>query len=443
MDLVLFWYRRDLRDEDQRGLSRALRYASERGLRVLPIFIFDSDILGRLEDRDDARVSFLHRQVTQLAENRRGGFWMLKGQPIELWARILSGQLKAHAQIGRIVAVFANEDYEPSAHARDEKVRELCVRHGVEFHSFKDQVIFAKAEVQKDDGQPYTVFTPFSRKWKARLAENSRELKKEECRPFEATYAAFALEPLSLSDLGFVESPLEFPSTRVPTKILTEYAEQRNRPDRVGTSKLGVHLRFGTVSIRQLVAKAVELKAETWLNELIWREFFMQILWRFPRVVGQCFKPAYEQIHWLNDEAFFAAWCEGRTGVPIVDAGMRELNTTGFMHNRVRMIAASYLVKHGLVDWRWGEAYFARKLLDFELASNNGNWQWVAGCGCDAAPYFRIFNPDLQTKKFDPQFVYINTWVPEWQGADYPQPYFEHALARQRALQAYAVVKEG
>jgi deoxyribodipyrimidine photo-lyase len=432
-----------LRDEDQRGLSRALRFASERGLRVLPIFIFDSDILGRIEDRDDARVSFLHRQVTQLAENRRGGFWMLKGRPAELWGRILSGQLKADSQVGRVAAVFANEDYEPSAKARDEMVRELCERHGVEFHSFKDQVIFAKAEVQKDDGHPYTVFTPFSRKWRARLAENSIELRPEECRRFESAYSPLRLEPLKLKDLGFIESSLMFPSTRVPTKILTEYAEQRNRPGRVGTSKLGVHLRFGTVSIRQLVAKAIELKAETWLNELIWREFFMQILWRFPRVVGQSFKPAYEQIRWLNDEAFFTAWCEGSTGVPIVDAGMRELNATGFMHNRVRMIAASYLVKHGLVDWRWGEAYFARKLLDFELASNNGNWQWVAGCGCDAAPYFRIFNPDLQTKKFDPQFEYIRTWVPEWQGSSYPKPYLDHALARQRALEAYAVVKLG
>lgn len=443
MDVVLFWYRRDLRDEDQRGLSRALKFAKERDCRVLPVFVFDQDILGRLEDRNDARVSFLHQQVMQLFDKRHGGFWILHGKSIDVWRNVLSGQLKIHDSVRRVVAVFVNEDYEPMAIARDQKVRELCVENGVEFHSFKDQVVFAKSEVQKDDATAYTVYTPYGRKWRARLEEHATEIDRESCRPYEGAYANLKLKALTLRDLGFEQSSLSFPPTRVATRILEDYADERNRPDRLGTSRLGVHLRFGTVSIRQLVAKALELKADTWLSELIWREFFMQILWRFPRVVDASFKPAFDRIRWANDEKFFAAWCEGRTGVPIVDAGMRELNATGFMHNRVRMIAASYLVKHGLVDWRWGEAYFARKLLDFELASNNGNWQWVAGCGCDAAPYFRIFNPDLQAKKFDPKQDYVRAWVPEWQSESYPKPLIEHAFARQRALAAFGAARQG
>ena len=236
--------------------------------------------------------------------------------------------------------------------------------------------------------------------------------------------------------MGLKESSIEIPSARFPSEIIKNYHNTRNLPAENGISRLGVHLRFGTISIRRLAEQALALN-KTYLNELVWREFFMMILWHFPKVVDYSFKPAYDFIEWRNDEKEFEAWCNGKTGYPMVDAGMRELNQTGYMHNRVRMITASFLTKHLLVDWRWGERYFAEKLLDYELSSNNGGWQWAAGSGCDAAPYFRVFNPELQTKKFDPELKYIRKWVPEFEGFNYPEPIVEHKFARQRALDTY------
>ncbi len=452
-EFVLYWFRRDLRLEDNRGFSRALRAAAKSGAVVVPVFIFDKGILSKLEDKDDARVGFIHRTLGEMKStlsSHNSDILVWHGHPVDLWQDIVNKGLKlGDGSTGKVSKVVANHDYEPQAIKRDRAVAAVLQKAGIAFETFKDQVIFERSEVAKDDGKPYTVFTPFSKRWRAELeSRKSRgidELAPERCGPYfdSLVKTKETLFP-SLNDLGFAENPsIEAPGVRVATSVLVEYANQRNFPAIQGTTRLGMHLRFGTVSVRKLVRMAIELGADVWLSELIWREFFMQILFHFPRVEGQSFRPDYDRIVWRNDEQEFCAWCEGRTGYPIVDAGMRELNATGFMHNRVRMIAGSFLTKHLLIDWRWGEAYFARKLLDFELSANNGNWQWVAGSGCDAAPYFRVFNPTLQAEKFDPDGKYVAKWVPELSSRDYPAPIVEHVAARVRVLRAYEVVKTG
>jgi deoxyribodipyrimidine photo-lyase len=439
--VAVFWFRRDLRLEDNVGLAAALR----SGRPVLPLFIFDDEILGRLHDADDGRVLFIHRTLSELRERLReiaSDLLVVRGRPLDVWKNLI-GHFK-------IDSVYVNRDYEPYANQRDLAVAKLLSASGVQFHTHKDQVIFEKREVAKDDGKPYTVFTPFSRKWKATLAANESILatlsvseqaghKNSAITKFREGFLKWSARGIpALAEIGFKDRSIEFPAPVVERRLLANYERDRNTPSLPGTSRLGLHLRFGTLSVRELVSIARKT-SETWLNELIWREFFMQILWNFPHVVGGSFRPEYDKIKFRHDEADFARWCEGKTGVPIVDAGMRELNETGFMHNRVRMIAGSYLVKHLLIDWRWGEAYFARKLLDFDLASNNGNWQWVAGTGCDAAPYFRVFNPTTQEKKFDPDRKYIKKWVPEVNSMAYPEPMVDHVFARNRALKAYAI----
>ncbi len=335
-----------------------------------------------------------------------------------------------------IEAVYTNEDYEPYARMRDEQVGSWLQQQGISFHTYKDQVIFAKHEVLKDDGKPYTVFTPYSRKWRARLLQHPiRSFASE--KKMDGFYRQSVRSMPSLKKIGFTESSFSYPAAQWQRSVIKQYAKQRDLPGVNGTSRLGVHLRFGTISIRQL-AKETAALSESYVNELIWRDFYHMILWHFPQVVHRSFKPEYDGIQWRNDPAEFDAWCAGQTGYPIVDAGMRELNTTGYMHNRVRMIVASFLTKHLLIDWRWGEAYFAKKLLDFDLAANNGGWQWAAGSGCDAAPYFRVFNPYLQTQKFDPDLTYIKKWVPEWQELTYPKPIVVHENARKRCLDTYA-----
>jgi deoxyribodipyrimidine photo-lyase len=356
------------------------------------------------------------------------------GTPETVWPQLLAQH--------EVKNVFTNHDYEPYARERDQQVADTLNKKGVGFTSFKDQVIFEKDEVCKDDGKPYTVFTPYSRKWKARL--NAYYLKSY---PVEKYYKAFLQLPLqpipTLEAMGFTASAMEFPTEQWSPAVIRKYKEQRDFPGIAGTSRLGVHLRFGTISIRQLAREAGGLN-ETYLNELIWRDFYHMILWHFPHVGrGKSFRPEYDLIQWRNNEEEFRKWCEGVTGYPIVDAGMRELNATGYMHNRVRMIVASFLTKHLLIDWRWGEAYFAQKLLDFDLAANNGGWQWAAGSGCDAAPYFRVFNPYLQTQKFDPDLKYIRHWVPEFQEFTYPKPVVVHEIARQRCLDTYAIALKG
>jgi deoxyribodipyrimidine photo-lyase len=399
---------------------------------VLPIFIFDKSILSKLEDQDDARVSFIHQAINELKVSLRAmgtDIYVVHSSPEEAFDSLLDQY--------KISRVYANHDYEPYAKERDEAIRRRLKASGAELLTFKDQVIFEKSEVVKDDGKPYTVFTPYSRKWKAALTEESTNSYENERYFSSFIQVSESLEMPSFKEMGFVKSSIEFPKNEVNEIIISKYKEQRDFPFKQGTTRLSVHLRFGTVSIRSLARKALSLN-ETWLNELIWREFYQMILWHFPHVVSSAFKPAYNHIQWRNNESDFENWCLGKTGYPIVDAGMRELLATGFMHNRVRMITASFLVKHLLIDWKWGEAFFARYLLDFELASNNGGWQWAASSGCDAAPYFRVFNPTLQTQRFDPRAEYIRKWVPEFNDPfAYPKPIVEHAFARQRVLDTY------
>lgn len=431
--LAIHWFRRDMRVEDNTALFHALA----SGQPVLGLFIFDSSILSKLEDRDDARVSFIHLQVQRLKsrfEALGGSLLVLHGDPVTLWPQILSDY--------PVAAVYTNRDYEPYARQRDGALHKLFESKGVAFHHYKDHVILEAKEVLKDDGLPYTVFTPYSRKWKAKLQAVDLESRgSADIFTPERLHQTTPLPLPTLEALGFAPTAIDFPKEEVSDALIKVYDEQRNFPGIRGTSRLGVHLRFGTISIRALARRAEALN-ETFLNELIWRDFYQMILWHFPHAANGAFRPAYDQIEWRNNEAEFAKWCAGQTGYPIVDAGMRELNSTGFMHNRVRMIVASFLTKHLLIDWRWGEAYFARKLLDFDLASNNGGWQWAAGSGCDAAPYFRVFSPDAQTLKFDPKASYIRQWVPEYQNLNY-RPMVDHKMARERALETYGKALKG
>jgi len=454
--VAVFWFRRDLRLEDNAGLWKALN----SGFRVLPVFIFDTDILDKLEERTDRRVSFIHGALEALQQKitaAGSSLLVLHDTPENALRRIVSEY--------DVRALFTNHDYEPYATDRDRRIGQIMEAERIPFNTYKDQVIFEKNEVLKADGTPYTVFTPYSRVWKKNLSE-------EHIRPYlseNLTGNFLKIRPLplpSLADIGFLPAHGTFGAPGIDTRLaeapainaghdrapetdaglfrtpaidsglIRDYHRTRNIPSLCGTTRLGVHLRFGTVSIRELVRTALKLN-ETWLNELIWREFFMSILWHFPHVTDNSFKKKYDNIIWRNNEEEFDKWCTGMTGSPIVDAGMRELNATGFMHNRVRMITASFLTKHLLIDWRWGEAYFATRLLDYELSSNNGNWQWAAGTGCDAAPYFRVFNPAEQTRKFDPDLAYIEKWVPEHDTPAYPRMMVDHAFARERALKTY------
>ncbi len=419
---TIFWFRRDLRLQDNAGLYAALK----ENKNVIPVFIFDTEILDKLEDRKDKRVEFIHQSLrlikTQL-EEWGSSLLILHGNPIELY-KILNPK-----------AVYTNHDYEPYAHKRDAAIKSILEKRDIVFKTFKDQVIFEKDEVVKDDGKPYTIFTPFSRKWKTKL--NPFFLSSFPVEKYNSHFLKTRPLPIpTLQEVGFKPSGINFPERVIKTSIIDKYDIQRNFPAIRGTTQLSIHLRFGTVSIRKLAQVALK-KNEVWLNELIWRDFYHMILWHFPEVETKAFKPAYDKIIWRNNETEFKLWCDGKTGYPIVDAGMRELNSTGFMHNRVRMIVASFLTKHLLIDWRWGEAYFAEKLLDFDLAANNGGWQWASGSGCDAAPYFRVFNPTLQTEKFDPKQVYIKKWVTELDTEDYPKPIVDHTLARERVLKTY------
>lgn len=424
--ISVFWFRRDLRLEDNAGLFHCLKQENE----VLPIFIFDKNILDRLEQKQDRRVDFIYQAILKLQEKL-----LLHGSSLMVLHETPLNAFKQITEKFEVKSVFTNRDYEPTALERDTKIENYLNVKGIVFNTFKDQVVFEKSEVLKSNGEPYTVFTPYSKIWKGKLEE--------------ADLAVFSSEKLlnrflktppisipSLEKMGFEKTDLKFKAPKIDLEIIKNYDSTRNIPSVNGTTKLSVHLRFGTLSVRQLAKIGLKLN-EQWLNELIWREFFMSILFHFPKVTDQSFKKKYDNIKWRNNEGEFEKWCQGQTGYPIVDAGMRELNETGFMHNRVRMVVASFLTKHLLIDWRWGEAYFAEKLLDYELSSNNGNWQWAAGCGCDAAPYFRIFNPAEQTKRFDPEHKYIKKWVKELTSPAYPAPIVEHRFARERALKVY------
>lgn len=422
----LFWFRRDLRLDDNAGLYHALK----SNVSVLPIFIFDKNILDKLEDKKDKRVEFIHSAITDLSSQLKE-----LGSSIKVFYSTPEKVFKELVKQYDIKIIYTNHDYEHYADERDSAIKEILSKQKIEFKSYKDQCIFEKNEVTKDNGKPYTVFTPYSRKWKLRLTDY--HVKPYPNKKYFSNFLKInVFEIPSLKKIGFEKTDAEVPSKTISKSVVTHYKEQRDFPAIKGTSRLSIHLRFGTVSIRALVKQALVLN-ETWLNELIWRDFYMTILYHFPHVAKNSFKPQYDRIAWRNNETEFKAWCEGKTGFPIVDAGMRELNATGFMHNRVRMIVASFLVKDLLIDWRWGEAYFAQKLLDFDLSANNGGWQWAAGSGCDSAPYFRVFNPTEQTKKFDPKYEYIKKWVPEFNTPQYVKPIVDHAFARLRVLAVY------
>lgn len=424
-EVSICWLRRDLRLHDNVALYHALTNSD----KVLLLFIFDTTILNKLPDKKDRRVAFIHESLANIdpvLHEYGSSLCVFHDTPLAAFEK-LNSQF-------RIKAVYANHDYEPYAVKRDKQIAEFAIANDFVFNTYKDQVIFEKAEVMKKDGTPYTVFTPYSKVWKHQfLQQVTMEYPSEKI--LANLYKSQTFDFPSLSAIGFEEISSGIAKPEIHRDVVRHYQETRDYPAVEGTSKLGVHLRFGTVSIRHVV-KDAQLLNETWLNELIWREFFMMILYHFPTVENNAFKKKYDNIRWRNNEEEFSKWCQGTTGYPLVDAGMRQLNETGWMHNRVRMVTASFLTKHLLIDWRWGEAYFAEKLLDYELAANNGNWQWAAGCGCDAAPYFRVFNPSLQAKKFDPELFYIKEWINDY-SENYLPPMVNHEFARNRALAVY------
>lgn len=420
----IFWFRRDLRVKDNAGLYNALTSGKE----VLPIFIFDKNILGELPEYD-ARVTFIHTLLEDIQEELKKhnkSLAVFYGTPENVFKKIIKEN--------DVNEVFTNHDYEPYAQKRDKEIANILKGEGITFTTFKDQVIFEKSEVVKDDDTPYVVYTPYMKKWKQKFSANDIESYTSASNLHNIASHSYPF--LSLKDIGFEKSKITPEKYTITPSVIDNYEDNRNFPAKSGTSGLSPYLRFGAISIREAVNKANESKNGTFLDELIWREFFMQILWHYPKTVTESFRSKYDNIKWRNNETEFKAWCDGKTGYPMVDAGMRELNATGIMHNRVRMVTASFLCKHLLIDWRWGEAYFAEKLFDYEQSSNVGNWQWAAGSGVDAAPYFRIFNPTEQVKKFDKELKYIKKWVPEFEDLDY-RPIVEHKEARERALKVY------
>ena len=421
MKTTYFWHRRDLRLDDNTALFHALNENDS----VQCLFIFDKDILDELPE-DDARVTFIHTQLANINQQLKQYGSCIRveyGKPAEIWKNIIENET--------VSAIYTNKDYEPYARKRDGEIRDLAEVHSIEFKRYKDQVIHEENDVLKKDGKPYTVYTPYKNQWRKQFVPS--EYMPHSIDELTNNFAHSSFSFPSLNDIGMVKSSIEVKPFTL--NYLNEYVDTRDLPAEDKTSYLSPHLRFGTIGIRSLVQKVKH--SETFFNELIWREFFMQILYHFPKVVDNCFKTKYEVIPWRNDEEEFEKWCKGETGFPMVDAGMRQLNETGYMHNRVRMVTASFLCKHLLIDWRWGEAYFAKKLLDYELSSNNGNWQWAAGTGCDAAPYFRVFNPTSQWEKFDKKGIYVRTWVKDLDELTYPKPIVDHKMARERAIATY------
>lgn len=422
--VVVFWFRRDLRLEDNIGLFNALH----SDFPVLPIFIFDTHILERLEDKNDRRVDYIHQALSGIHSELKdygANLHTYSGKPMEIFESL--------SETFDIKEVVCNRDYEPEAIQRDTEIYNFFKTQNIQFKAYKDQVIFDKKDILKNDGTPYIVYTPYSKQWRGKLQRGDyKSVNPNYSNLFQETPSNIH----SLKEIGFKKTDMIFVQPELDGSIIDTYEKLRDFPAKQGTTKLGIALRFGTISVRKCVTFALEHN-QTWLSELIWREFFMQILYHFPKVVNHSFREKYDHIHWRNNEVEFDLWCKGKTGYPIVDAGIRQLNETGYMHNRVRMVVASFLCKHLLIDWRWGEAYFAQKLNDYDLSANNGNWQWAAGSGCDAAPYFRVFNPELQTQKFDKDLKYTRKWVRELDTRAYPEPIVEHKFARERALRVY------
>lgn len=423
----IFWFRRDLRLDDNVGFLEALK----GDYPVLPLFIFDKDILDKLPE-NDARVTFIFETLQEMRKELQDDYDSSLAMFHDTPEKVFKSLVKDY----QVQEVFTNRDYEPYAKERDTSIKELLSKNDISFNTYKDQVIFEKDEVVKKDGDPYLVYTPYKNTWKENFKDHTLKIHYTS-QHLDNTVKNTRLPNVSLSEMGFNKSSISFPEYDTSPTLIENYNDTRNFPAKDGTSNLSPHLRFGTVGIRKIYKKAIDAKDETFWNELIWREFFMQILYHFPETVNNAFKKKYDRIEWRNNEEEFEKWKTGTTGYPLVDAGMRQLNETGLMHNRVRMVVGSFLCKHLLIDWRWGEAYFAEKLLDYEMSSNVGNWQWVAGSGVDAAPYFRIFNPTTQIDKFDKNKTYINHWVKEYNTDKYPEKMVDHKEARERCLNAY------
>ncbi|MDD2244324.1 MAG: deoxyribodipyrimidine photo-lyase [Dysgonamonadaceae bacterium] len=423
--ISIFWFRRDLRLEDNAGLYHAL----SSGYPVLPIFIFDKNILDKLSDKNDRRIDYIHQALTHINSLLKLSGSTLKtyyGSPLDIFKQLMNEF--------EVQEVFCNRDYEPRAIERDNEINQYLHDRNIQFKTYKDQVIFDQFDIIKNNGTPYTIYTPYSKKWKEKLMLENHEIFNPDIHNF---YQQTFSEIHSLDEIGFKKTEMFFVPPKLDAAIIDDYDKYRDYPALQKTSMLGIALRFGTISIRSCVSFAI-IHNQTWLSELIWREFFMQILYHFPSIENHSFKRQYDFIAWRNDESEFDMWCNGKTGFPLVDAGMRQLNETGYMHNRVRMVVAGFLCKDLLIDWRWGETYFAQKLNDYDLSSNNGNWQWASGSGCDAVPYFRMFNPTLQAEKFDKNFDYIRKWVPEFGTDAYPKPIVDHKFAKERAFESYS-----
>lgn len=428
----IFWFRRDLRLHDNAGFYRALK----SGKPVLPLFIFDTVILDKLDDKDDSRVTFIYQSLAEMDKQLKahGSSMLIKNtSPKEAFTQILEEY--------EVDTVFTNQDYEPYAKERDAAITQILADKQSKFCTYKDQLIFDRDEIKKPDNTPYTVFTPYKRKWLEKL--NAFYLKAYPTEKYLQNLLKINLEFPSIQAIGFQISTLPIPD-QTYKDVIADYAKTRDFPALNGTSRMSHHLRFGTISIRELATEANKSTEKTWLNELIWRDFYAMVLWHFPQTMNHAYKPDFDKVEWRNNEQEFEAWCKGETGYPLVDAGMRQLNTIGWMHNRLRMVTASFLSKDLLIDWRWGEHYFSRKLLDYDMASNVGGWQWAAGTGTDAAPFFRIFSPAAQTKRFDPDLEYIKNWVPEYlDPIKYPAPIVDHQLARERCLAAFKKALKG
>lgn len=427
--IIIFWFRHDFRLDDNTGLFHALK----NNMPVLPLFIFDDNIFHELPKKDK-RVEFIYQNLLNIHKELKksdSAILINKGDPLKVWREITDNY--------KIESVYANTDYEPYAVERDQKIKEFLNSKSISFHLYKDQVVFEKNEITKKDGDPYSVFTPYKNTWKKTFVDEN-PLTFYDTRELFKHFYHFENEHFpTLNEIGFEQTDATFPDKSIPEDVIKNYHQTRDYPYLDGTTRLGIHLRFGTVSIRECMEKGFHLN-ETWFDELIWREFYMMILHNYPQVIHNSFRKKYDPLPWINNSQEFDLWSRGQTGFPFVDAGMRELNETGFMHNRVRMAVASFLVKNLLIDWRWGERYFAEKLLDYELSSNNGNWQWAAGTGCDAAPYFRVFNPNTQMQKYDPDQCYVKKWVPEFGTPNYAKPMVDLKVTRQRAIETYKSV---
>jgi len=422
----IFWFRRDLRLNDNHALWQAL----QSKFPILPIFIFDEYFFKHFPS-NDKRFNLIYDHLFQLnleLKKYQSGIQIFKGKTTEIFLHLIREY--------DIASVFCNEDYEPYAIQRDHELQIMLQKEGIPFFTFKDQVVFHKDEVVKENGQPYTIYTPYKNKWISLFSlEHIKSYPSEKL--LHKFYQHNTPFP-SKKDLGIINNQYHLKPLNIEN--ISEYEKNRDYPYRLGTSNASVYLRFGLISIRELIRNTININ-QHFIHELIWREFFMQILYHFPHVEHANFKTQYNKLQWSNNEKHFELWTKGQTGYPLVDAGMHELNATGYMHNRVRMIVASFLTKHLLIDWRWGEAYFAQNLLDYELSSNNGNWQWAASTGCDAVPYFRIFNPTTQLEKFDKNLEYIKQWIPNYDPQKYLAPIVNHDEARNRALEAYKKIK--